>query len=269
MSFPSPSPTTAALVTGSSSGLGVEIARCLARRGHNLILVARRLERLDRLAEELSAEHGIRAETIGADLADPSARAALVDLVTDAELTVDVLVNNAGLGSDGPFHEQDVDRHNLIVSVNVDAVVDLCARFVPPMVERGTGAVMNVGSVLGFQPVPSTVTYAATKAFVLSFTEGLHTELTGTGVHATALCPGPVKTEIWDEAGADALLDLAPSFVVVDADRVAEEGVAGLERNRRVVVPGIANRIGAFNGQYTPRSILLPVADALSKLVRR
>ena len=269
MSGPSPSPSSAALVTGASSGLGVEIARCLARRGHNVILVARRLDRLEEMAAELADAHGVTAEAIPCDLADAEARESLVELIEETGLAVDVLVNNAGLGSNGPFHEQDGARQRTIVEVNVDALVDLCTRFVPSMVARGAGGVLNVGSTTGFQPLPGTITYAATKAFVLSFTEGLHTELSGTGVHATALCPGPVKTEIWDGAEAGDVIEMAPSFVWTEADRVAEDGVKGLERNRRVVVPGLANRIGALNGQYTPRSILLPVADALSRFARR
>jgi uncharacterized protein len=145
-----------------------------------------------------------------------------------------------------------------MVRVNVEAVVDLCGRYVPEMVGRGRGAVLNVASTAAFQPLPRQATYAASKAFVLTFTDGLHQDLAGTGVTATTLCPGPVKTEFWHKAGIES--EGLPGFVLSDPAAVAEAGVTGLEKGRRVVVPGPLNRVGALGGQHAPRGLLLRVA---------
>ena len=261
MALPQPAPNSTCLVTGASAGIGADIARELARRGHGVTLVARRTERLEELAEELKAEHEIRAETLACDLGDPAARDRMLEELAELGLTVEVLVNNAGFGSAGRFHELDGDREVEMVRLNVEAVVALCTRFVPPMVARRQGAVLNVASIAGFQPVPRQVTYGASKAFVLSFTEGLHADLAGTGVTATALCPGPVKTEFADTAGIDESSLGVPDAIWTDSTQVAEQRMQGLERGRRVVVPGALNRATALGGQHVPRSLLLRVAN--------
>jgi len=257
MALPPPSPGSTCLVTGSSSGIGADMARSLARRGHGVTLVARREERLRELADELSSGHGVRAETLACDLNDPAARDKLEADVAELGLDVAVLVNNAGFGSSGYFRELDRENEVAMVRTNVEAVVDLCGRFVPGMVDRQAGAVLNVASTAAFQPFPLQATYAATKAFVLSFSEALTQEVGGTAVTVTALCPGPVKTEFVAKAGFDESDELAPSFMWVDAAEVAEAGVAGLEAGRRIVVPGAFNRAGAIAGQHAPRSLLL------------
>jgi short-subunit dehydrogenase len=268
MALPPPSPDSTCLVTGASSGIGVEIARLLAGQGHGVTLVARRTERLDQLAAELRDSHGVRAETLGYDLGDADARERMLEELADRGLTVEVLVNNAGFGSGGRFHELDAEGEVRMVRLNVEAVVALCGRYVPPMVSRGRGAVLNVASTAAFQPLPRQATYGASKAFVLSFTEGLHADLAGTGVAATALCPGPVKTEFSEVAGIDEAASGLPNLFWAEADSVAEAAVRGLERGRRVVVPGALNRAGAFGGQHVPRSLLLRVGSKVTPVGR-
>ena len=264
MALPPPDPGSTCLVTGASSGIGAEIARALARRGHGVTLVARREDRLRELAAELADTDGVRAETLGCDLGDQGARTRMLARLAEHGLAVEVLVNNAGFGTSGPFAELDHDREVELVRLNMEAVVALCGRFVPEMVQRRRGAVLNVASTAAFQPLPRNATYAASKAFVLSFTDALHAELKGAGVTATSLCPGPVRTEFVEVAGMDDAADVAPSFVWTRPEFVAEEGVKGLESGRRVVVPGKFNAAGALGGQHVPRWLLLRVAERFS-----
>jgi short-subunit dehydrogenase len=264
MALPPPDPGSTCLVTGASSGIGAEIARALARRGHGVTLVARREERLRALATELADSHGVRAETLGCDLSDEGARTRMLARLAEFGLTVEVLVNNAGFGTSGAFTDLDQGRELELVRLNVEAVVALCGRFVGEMVERGRGAVLNLASTAAFQPLPRNATYAASKAFVLSFTDALHAEVKDAGVTATSLCPGPVRTEFVEVAGMDGAAESAPSFVWTGADFVAEEGVKGLEGGKRVVVPGKFNAAGALGGQHVPRWLLLRVAERFS-----
>jgi len=192
-----------ALVTGASSGIGVALANELARRGHGLTLVARRADRLEELAATIAGQHGVRLEWIAADLTDASDRDRIPGEVGQRGLVVDRLVNDAGMGTSGRFHELPIDQEVKLIRLNVEAMVALCGAFLPGMVERGSGAVLNVASVSGFMPVPQQATYSASKAFVLTFTEALTIDLHDTGVTATALCPGPVKTEFVENAGLE------------------------------------------------------------------
>jgi short-subunit dehydrogenase len=229
-------------------------------RGHGLTLVARRKERLEELAAELSERHGIAADTVACDVSAAAARHRMLATVERRGRDVELLVNNAGFGTAGRFQDLDPEREVEMVRTNVEAIVDLCGAYVPRMVERGRGGVLNVASVASFQPVPRQTTYAATKAFVLSFTEGLHADLRGSGVTATALCPGPTRTEFGEAAGIDEALFNIPGLVY-DADAMAKAGVRALERGRRSVVPGATNVVGALSGRYLPRSVVLPVID--------
>jgi short-subunit dehydrogenase len=268
VSLPTPSESTTAVVTGASSGIGAELARLLAEKGHGVTLVARREDRLTELARELESRCQVRAEAIACDLSDGEARQRLLADVAERGLEVSILVNNAGFGSAGRFHELDIDGEMRMVQTNVAAVVHLCGEYVPRMVGRGQGAVLNVASTAGFQPLPRQSTYSASKAFVLSFTEALSSDLTGTGVTATALCPGPVKTEFTDQhAGFDAAAS-TPDFVWMSAEDCARAAVKGLERGKRVVVPGVGNRIGTLAGQHAPRSVLLAAARRFYPLGR-
>jgi len=257
MSLPEPGPDRAAVVTGASSGIGAELARELARRGHQVVLVARTESKLAELAGEL----GERAHVLPADLSDREARAGLLERVVALGLTPDVLVNNAGLSTLGAVHRSDPAAELNVVEVDVAAVVDLCSRFLPGMVERGTGAVLNVASMAAFQPLPGQATYGAAKAFVLSYTQSLSGELSRTGVTVTALCPGPVDTGFGEAAGFDRhdFETSLPSFMWVSPRDVARAGIEGMDAGRVVVVPGALNRPAALFGRFAPRRLLVPM----------
>src|SRR5215212_12000271 len=258
MALPSPSAGVTALVTGASSGIGADIARQLADRGHGVTLVARRVDRLTALAEEIESKLHVRTDAIGCDLSDATARNSLVAEIRARGLDVSILVNNAGFGSAGDFQDLDLESELQMVRTNVEAVVHLCGEYIPGMTERGEGAVLNVASTAAFQPLPRQGTYSASKAFVLSFTEVLSSDLKTTGVTATALCPGPVKTEFMEQhPGFDVS---SPDFVWMSSADCANAAVKGLERGKRVVVPGVGNRIGTLAGQHAPRSVLLAAA---------
>lgn len=259
MALPPPSPSGTALVTGASSGIGAELARELARRGHHVTLVARRRQRLTSLATEIREELDGEAEVIAADLADAGSRGLMLEELRSGDRSVEILVNNAGFGHRGNFATSDTDRQLEMVRLNVEAVVELTGRFLNEMVARGRGAVINVASTASFQPLPGSATYAATKAFVLSFSEAVATELGGRGVTVTALCPGPVKTEFGEVAGYGRIEQQTPDLIWMSAADVAREGVSGAERGKRVVVPGLFNRAGALAGQHSPRAIALPL----------
>ena len=257
MALPTPAPDRTAVVTGASSGIGAEIARDLVRRGHQVVLVARTESKLKALADEL----GAGAHVLPADLSDRAARAALPDRIAGLGLTPDILVNNAGLSTLGPVHRSDPQAEINMVEVDVVSVVDLCSRFLPGMVERGTGAVLNVASTAAFQPLPGQAGYGAGKAFVLSYTQSLSGELKGTGVSVTVLCPGPVDTGFGAAAGftkeqADEAL---PAFMWITAERVAKEAVDGLAGGKLVVIPGVGNKAGAAFARLTPKRLLIPI----------
>lgn len=269
MSLPTPAPDRTALVTGASSGIGDEIARELARRGHGLILVARRRERLEELRDALS-DRGVRIEVIAADLADRSDRARLARELEATGLEVDVLVNNAGLSTTGAVYSADLGAELAMVELDVAAVVDMCTRFLPAMVARGRGAVLNVASTAAFQPLPGQAGYGASKAFVLSYTRSINGELHGTGVNATALCPGPVRTGFGENAGfapGEAEKSL-PSFMWEPAEGVARAAVDGLDRGHPVVIPGTANRVGAAFGSLAPKQLLVPLMSRVHPALR-
>jgi short-subunit dehydrogenase len=259
MSLPTPHPDSTCLITGASSGIGSEMARQLAAREHGVTLVARRADRLEDLAEEIRDTHGVRAEAMSCDLTDSAARAALLDRVADAGLRVDVLVNNAGFGSAGDFPDLDGDAEVRMVQTNCEAVVGLSHGVVSGMVERGAGAILIVASSAGFQPIPRQATYAASKAFALSFSEALSSELGKRGVTVTALCPGPVRTEFMEVADMEAAAEAAPGFVWIGAEECARAGIEGLENGKRVVVPHLPIRASVSLSRYTPHSVLLPL----------
>lgn len=246
-----------ALITGASSGIGAAIARDLHGRGHHVVLTARRADLLAGLAAEL----GDRASVVPADLSRAEDRAALPAQVDALGLQVDILINNAGLSTMGPQHGADPEGELTVVEVDVAAVVDLCVRFTPAMVHRGRGSVLNVASVGAFGPLPGQAVYGAAKAFVLSYTHALRAELRGTGVSASVLCPGPVKTGFGERAGfsdadAEALL---PAPLWVSAEAVARDAVDGLESGRPVIIPGRFNRVAAALYHLAPRRLLLPL----------
>jgi len=263
MALPPPSDSSTALVTGASSGIGAEIARQLAARGYRVTLVARREDRLRELAGEFADEHALRAEVIAADLGDEAGRDLMAAEIEKLGLAVEILVNNAGFGDSGPVIKAERTRLDAMVRLNCETLVDLQARYTPAMVERGRGAVINVASTASFQPIPGTATYAASKAFVLSFSEATHSELRGKGVSVTALCPGPVKTEFVDVAGVGGAEEKLPDMFWTDVTDVARQAIDGADGGKRVVVPGLMNRAGALSGQHSPRAVILPLAKRL------
>lgn len=260
MSLPRPTPSSTAVVTGASSGIGEAIARELARRGHGVTLVARRAEKLSTLAEELTSL-GVRAEVLPADLSVRSDRAGLLARVEALGLVPDILVNNAGLSTLGPVAASDPDAELNMIEVDVASVADLCSRFLPGMTTRRRGAVLNVASTAAFQPLPGQAGYGACKAFVLSYTQSLVGELKGTGVSATVLCPGPVDTGFGEAAGfakddAEAAL---PPIMWVAPEVVAKTAVDGMAKGQMVAIPGLANRLGSIFAAITPRTLLVPL----------
>jgi uncharacterized protein len=265
--LPEPSPRGTALVTGASSGIGAALAAELASRGHAVTLVARREERTRSLATELAGEHSIEADVITCDLADPVERGRMLAELDQRGRSIEVLVNNAGFGSRGEFATSDTERMLRMVRVNIEAVVDLTGRLVPPMVARGRGAVINVASTAAFQPLPGSAVYAASKAFVLSFSESLRTELRGRGVTVTALCPGLVRTEFPEVAGWGDVEGRTPDLFWASPEDVARGAVDGAARGKRVVVPGVLNRAGALAGQHSPRAVALPLIGRFWKNV--
>ena len=263
MPLPRPAQGSTALVTGASSGIGTELARGLAVRGHGVTLVARRSDRLESLAAELSERHGVRAEPIAADLADAADRDRLAGELESRGLTVETLVNNAGFGVYEPFGESDRDRELEQVRLLVEAVVDLSARYLPGMLERARGAIVNVASTAGFQPLPGNADYAASKAFVLFHSEAVHEEARGRGVTVTAVCPGPVRTEFLDTS-KPLFVKRVPKALWTSPQAVAREGLQAVEEGKRTVVPGGA-AVRAFfaPNRMAPPGIALPVARLL------
>ncbi|HEV3280195.1 MAG TPA: SDR family oxidoreductase [Acidimicrobiales bacterium] len=270
MSLPAPNPDRTCVVTGASSGIGAEIATVLAGRGLGVTLVARSEAKLRQLADRLSSRHAVRVEVITADLTDEASRDAIATELGHRSLLVNVLVNNAGGTTVGPVYRADVDKELAMVRTNVEAVVHLCTLFLPGMVERRSGAVLNVASTAAFQPLPGQAAYGASKAFVLSYSHGLRGELRPTGVTVTALCPGPVETGFAAAAGiSDAeAAESMPRIMWVPAAEVARAGVKGMDANKAVVIPGVANRVGAAAGWLSPRSVVVPMVASRHPALR-
>ena len=261
MTLPTPRSDLTSIVTGASSGIGAEIARQLARRGHGVTLVARRQGPLAELAAELGDRHGVRAEVVTADLTDVDARTAIATTLDERGLAVQVLVNNAGLSTTGPVSASDPAAEIRMIRTDVEAVAHLCSLFVPGMAERRSGSILNVASTAAFQPLPGQAGYAASKAFVLSYSHALRGELAGRGVGVTVLCPGPVETGFAEAAGftAEEAEGALPKFMWVSAAEVARQAVDGLAADRAVVIPGLANKATAASAWLTPRRLLVPV----------
>ena len=268
MPLPPPSATSTAVVTGASSGIGTELARELAARGHGVTLVARREDKLRALAAELS---GVRVEVIGCDVGDAAARATLFDEIEGRGLSVDILVNNAGIGTMGAVVRSTPEAEIAQVRVNAEAVIDLSTRAVARMVPRGRGAILNVGSTAGFHPFPGQAGYAATKAFVRSYSEALRVELAGTGVTVATLNPGPVRTEFLSAAGMDERTFAAafPKALWMPAREVARVGIDALADARGEVIAGRPSRISTRLTRLLPRRVLLPMLAKAHPALKR
>lgn len=248
-----------ALITGASGGIGYELSKRFAADGYNLVLVARSGPKLAELAAQLQTRHGVTVTTLVHDLGDPAGPQAVFDAVQARHLTIDVLVNNAGYGLQGNFHAADLAAQLNMLQLNVVSLTHLTGLFLPGMVQRRRGKILNVGSTASFEPVPSMAVYAATKAYVLSFSEALAEELRDTGVSVTALCPGFTHTGFKERANLadDALLVRLGGMT---AQTVAETGYKALLRRSTLVVPGLFNKMLIFSVKLVPRSLVRRMA---------
>lgn len=257
MALPPPSAGTVVIVTGASAGIGAALARELAARGHGLVVVARRRERLQALAAELAP---VPVDVEAVDLADEAARTALAARLLASDRAITGLCNAAGLAAGGRrFDALPLDREREIVKLNVEALHHLTGALLPALVERGAGSVLNLGSIAGAAPLPGLATYAATKAFVNSFSEALHAELRGTGVSVTSLQPGPTRTSLWDSADLEDVPRRARPFFM-DTTPVARAAVDAMERGARTATPGLRNVAAVLGWRLMPRGALLPIA---------
>jgi len=245
-----------ALITGASAGLGAEFARQLSKRGHRLVLAARRKDRLDTLAAELG-----NARAVAIDLSEEGAADRLVENVESAGETIDILINNAGFGLHGRFDKADPNRLRQMIDLNCGSLTELCRAIIPGMIERRQGRILNLASTAAFQPGPGMAVYFATKAYVLSLSEALHEEVKRFGVSVTALCPGPTKTEFGDVAGFKTSARLDRFFM--DSEPVVRIGLEALERNKAVAIAGRLNAVGAFSTRLAPRSLVRRIAGSL------
>lgn len=248
-----------ALITGASSGIGLELSRLFAADGYTLVLSARRVDNLNQLADELKRQYGITVHVMPSDLAQPGAARALWDEVCRMGIFVDVLVNNAGVGTACAFAETDPAALETMVRLNMEALTTLTRLALPAMRQRCRGRILNLGSVAGYQPGgPGMAVYYATKSYVLSFSSALAIELRGSGVTVTALCPGPTHTEFEEKAGVRNRR-LFQWMRPMDARSVALSGYCGMLQGRMTVIPGWLNKFAAFSGELPPRQIALAV----------
>jgi short-subunit dehydrogenase len=260
MSIPIPSETGTCLITGASAGIGSEFARQMADRGYNVTLAARRIERLTELAAELEEQHNVRAIAVACDVTDPAQRVELLQAIEARGDHVEILINNAGVGTDGAFLADPLDKQMQQLEVNVVALTALTHMVVPAMLDKKAGAVLNVASTAAFQPMPRQAVYAATKAYVLSFSQGLSQEFKGTGVSFTVLCPGPTRTEFFGESQAAMEAD-SPDWAWQSAEDCAREGIDAMFKQKRVHVPKAVNKLGAYSAKFTPTKVTLEVLD--------
>ena len=248
------------LVTGASAGIGAEIAREFAKHGHHLVLVARSEDKLMALAGELNAAHDTDALVIAADLATADGPKAVVETLHDHGVEIDILVNNAGIIDVGPFSGTETEKFQQMVALNIGATTTLTSLLLPHMLERRFGRILNVASLAGFQPIPSMAVYAASKAYVLSFTEALSEELRGTGVRVTALCPGLTDTNMVAEVKAQSeTAQWTPSFLVSNPKEVAAEAYKATMSGQTILVPGLPNQLAAAWAQVSPRWVVRTV----------
>jgi short-subunit dehydrogenase len=263
MPVPAPSPDARAVVTGASQNIGEALAAELAARGHNLILAARRGEVLTALASALAERHGVTVEVRPVDLSDPEARGGLAAEL--AERNVSILCANAGTGTFGPVASLDPAVEKAQVQLNVLGVHDLVLAVLPGMVKRRAGGILISGSVAGNSPIPNNATYAASKAFVNTFSESLRGEVKKDGVHVTVLAPGPVRTELPDPDDQSLVERLIPDFLWISTEHTAKISLDGLDRNKMRVVPGVTSKAMSAATGYAPRSIVSPIVGAVYK----
>jgi short-subunit dehydrogenase len=253
------------LITGASGGIGEEFAKLFASKGHDLILASRNGEKLGRLAASLA---GVRVELLPIDLSAADAPGKVQAFLESKNLTVDVLVNNAGFGTFGPFAENDLDAELAQIQLNVTTLTHLTKLMLPGMIRRGRGKILNVASTAAFQPGPLMAVYYATKAYVLSFSEALANELKGSGVTVTCLCPGPTRTGFMARAKMGDPEILAKKSVMMEAALVARKGVDGLMKGKRLVIPGVLNKLLAHSTRLGPRGLNASVVRRIMEEIR-
>ena len=251
----------ATLITGASSGIGETFARKLAAQGHDVLLVARSEDKLIALCNELGLNHNVRAQYFVADLSQPDAPARLLEETRERNLEIDLLINNAGFGSMGEFGQLDLNRELNMIDLNVRSLVELTHLFLQPMRQRGSGSIINVASTASFQPVPFMATYAATKAFVLSFSEALWEENRTYGVKVMALCPGVTETSFFEASR----MKRPPGRVSQTSEQVVDVALRALKRGKSSVISGWPNRITVETERVVPRSLILRVVGAIMR----
>jgi short-subunit dehydrogenase len=263
MPIPAPSPDARAVVTGASQNIGEALATELAARGHNVIVTARREDVLNTLAGRLADQYGVAVEVRPADLADPGDRAKLAEELAGRDISI--LCANAGTATFGPVSALDPAAERAQVQLNVLGVHDLALAVLPGMLERRAGGILISGSAAGNSPIPYNATYAASKAFVNTFSESLRGELRGTGVHVTVLAPGPVRTELPDPADASLVDKLVPEFLWISTEHTARLSLDALARNKMRVVPGVTSKAMSVASQYAPRAVVAPIVGSFYK----
>jgi short-subunit dehydrogenase len=248
-----------AVITGASSGIGMELVPIFAAKGYNLILAARRVEPMQEVADNLRRMYGIDVNVIQMDLAQPYAGEALWNAICAIEPDIDVLVNNAGVGDSGDFANESLENIERMIHLNISTLTSLTRHALPGMVERKRGKILNLASMVGFQPGgPGMAVYYATKSYVLSFSRAIRRELRGTGVSVTALCPGPTRTG-FEEAAKAKNTRLYRGGMPMEARDVARAGYEGMQRRCGVVIPGLLNKLLAFAGSLPPSAVALEV----------
>lgn len=257
MALPKPTADSYALITGASQGLGMAMAKDLARMGHNIILVARREALLKNLAEHLVRAHGVRAEVYACNLADAEERASLIEFM--GTKTITTLINSAGVASFGPFKDQDWDYETTQFALNATAVFELTQAVLPGMLERKEGAICNVGSAAGNVPIPNNATYVLTKAGINAFTEALHYELRGTGVHCTLVAPGPIREANIPEESKSKVDKVVPDFLWANYEDSARASLEALSANKRRFVPGLIGKTMNALSAVTPTAVVAPI----------
>jgi short-subunit dehydrogenase len=257
-----------ALITGASGGIGEEFAKLFAAKGYDLVLAARNAEKLDLLAASLAAAHSVRAEYLAVDLSLPGSASTLLSFLDSKEFAPDVLVNNAGFGTFGPFAENDLDAELAQIQLNVTTLTQLTKLILPGMLRRGRGRILNVASTAAFQPGPLMAVYYATKAYVLSFSEALANELKGSGVSVTCLCPGGTRTGFMARAKMGNPEILSRSSVMMEAAVVARRGYDGMMKGKRLVIPGLLNKILAHATRFGTRGLNASVVRGINEKIK-
>src|SRR4051812_14268121 len=253
-----------ALVTGGSAGIGLELAKVLARNGYDLVLVSRTRDALEAAAGQIEGKHDVKAHVFAADLRRREAPESIFDFLHNENIPIEILVNNAGFGLGGEFADTELTRELEMIQVNIAALTHLTKLFLPAMIKAKSGRVLNIASTAAFQPGPLMAVYYASKAYVLSFSEAIASELNRTGVKVTALCPGPTDTEFQKRAG----VETAPAFqgpIMMDSMTVARIGYRGMIAGKRVVIAGVRNKIMAGMSHFTPRPIVLSIVKKMNE----